>query len=376
MINEVIYSRQNLIEDLNIPDIATVVGVGGTGFWTAIFLAMSGVKELVLIDSDNIEKSNLNRLPLTENSIGEKKIVAAKEYISKLRNNCRIEIHDLKIDNATACSIIRGDVFCCTDNLTSQQLICAYAKKNSLPYQRIGYDGTILNISEAFPLSFEEKETQTGYTVTPSWVIPAVFSAAAGVCSKLYKKLHIMDDIGKVHILNSSSIPKKLIEEIGEKAADEREESIKDSIDDYIPDDYGYCGDCNRVDVENNRDYGYCPDCNKEYSEENVEEREEEARDEKYSDILKQIEDDDIEEPELEKAINTYAMLKTDFKLDGETQKDLVRKGIQNIIKNIYLAFDNNSQNYYGDKMDEQTNQIMYLITDAVKNEIKENKND
>ena len=284
MINETIYERQNLIKDLTIPKIATIIGLGGTGFWTAIFLAMSGVKELILVDSDKIEKSNLNRLPLRDSDVNKFKVIAVKEYIEKIRDNCRIEVHNLKIDNASQCSLIRGVIFCCTDNLTSQQLICAYAKKNDLQYQRIGYDGTILNVSEAFPLSFEEKETQTGYTVTPSWVIPAVFSAAAGVSSKLYKKCHLMDDIGKVHILNSSSVPEKIRDEFIEKG----EENIKDNISDYISDDYGLCSDCNRVDPD---EYGYCRDCEKEYSQEELDEKIEKAVNKAEQDMLEGIEE-------------------------------------------------------------------------------------
>ena len=62
MPEQAIYERQNLIKDLKIPETASVVGLGGTGFWTALLLAMSGVEELVLIDSDIVEVSNLNRL--------------------------------------------------------------------------------------------------------------------------------------------------------------------------------------------------------------------------------------------------------------------------------------------------------------------------
>ena len=76
MLQEALYERQNLIRDLKIPEVSTVVGLGGTGFWTAVFLAMSGVEELILIDSDIVEVSNLNRLPLKEGFVGKKKIAA------------------------------------------------------------------------------------------------------------------------------------------------------------------------------------------------------------------------------------------------------------------------------------------------------------
>ena len=68
-----------------VPQLATVVGLGGTGFWTAIFLAMSGVEELILIDQDVLETSNLNRLPLKNEHIGKKKVIIAKDFIENIR---------------------------------------------------------------------------------------------------------------------------------------------------------------------------------------------------------------------------------------------------------------------------------------------------
>jgi hypothetical protein len=301
MIQEAIYERQNLIRNLEIPDVSTVVGLGGTGFWTAVFLAMSGVEELILIDSDTIEVSNLNRLPLKEASVGLKKTQAVKGYISEIRKITRIETHDLRIKKPEDCQILRGSVFCCTDNLKSQQLICAHCKKNELPYQRIGYDGTILNVSKTFPLTFEEIKDEGGYTVTPSWVIPAVFAAAAGVASRSYKELCLMDDLGKLHIQHSSFVPEKILDE----AKQEREDDIIDNIHEYIPDSYGCCEDCNRVDPDNS-DYGYCPDCEEHYSDDEIEDIKEKAKQEGMDEVMSQIESGSIEDPGLRKALDKW----------------------------------------------------------------------
>lgn len=306
MLQQAIYERQNLVNDLEVPQVATVIGIGGTGFWTALFLAMSGVEELILIDKDTVEASNLNRLPLKEASIGMKKINAIRDFVCELRSPIRIETHDQHIEKPEDCTLLRGMVFCCTDNLRSQQIICAYCKKNSIPYQRIGYDGTMLNVSKAFPLSFEEKDTE-GYTVTPSWVIPAVLSAAAGVSSKLYKELSLMDDIGKLHIQNSSFVNEKILDE----AKDEEKEYIMDNIDDYIPDGYGYCDDCNkcsdchRVDPEEDG-YGYCENCEERYSEDDIEKIKEEAREDCLAEIISQLKSGNIEDEKLERALNLW----------------------------------------------------------------------
>jgi len=301
MIQETIYDRQNRITGLTIPKVASVIGCGGTGFWTAVFLAMSGVEEMILIDPDNLEASNLNRLPIDERFTGMKKTVVTKEFISNIRKATRIETHELSIHKPEDCVILRGAIFCCTDSLKSQQIICAYCNKNRLPYQRIGYDGTVLNVSKAFPLSFDESNDQQGYTITPSWVIPAVFAASAGVASRLYKELCIMDDIGKIHVQGCSYVCRKILDD----ATEEGREEIMDNIHDYIPDDYGYCYDCDRIDPDNDG-YGYCADCEQRYSEEQIDEIKAESEDEGFYRAIEQIKSDCIENEDLEKALQAW----------------------------------------------------------------------
>lgn len=305
MPQEAIYERQRLIEGLEIPEVASVVGCGGTGFWTALLLAMSGVKELILLDSDIVEVSNLNRLLLQESSVGKKKAEALKELISGIRKEIRIEIQDMRIEKPIDCQILRGDIFCCTDNLKSQQIICAYCKKNELAYQRIGYDGTILNVSKTFPLSLKDADEERGYTVTPSWVIPAVFAAAAGVSSRAYKELCLMDDIGKLHIQHSSHICRKILDD----ARLEGEDNILDNIEDHMPDGYGYCEDCNRIDPDGS-DYGYCPDCEEHYSDDDIEDIKEKAKNEEYDRIIGEIEAGEITDSKLLEAIRKWAKAK------------------------------------------------------------------
>lgn len=251
-LDQELYARQNRISGLEVHETATVVGCGGTGFWTALFLAMSGVKNLILIDPDTIELSNLNRLPFGRRSIGSPKVNVLSQFIFNIRPTIRIETHTHKLLEPEDCVIMRGTIYCCTDNLKSQQLVCAYANKNCLLYQRIGYDGTFLNVSKSFPLSFEEEpENAGGYTQTPSWVVPAALAAALGVSSKMYKEICIMDDIEKIGINDSTFIS----ENVKCKFIQIGKDYILDDIDNYIPDDYGYCYDCTRIAEE--RDEGF-----------------------------------------------------------------------------------------------------------------------
>lgn len=238
------YNRQNRIQGLTIPRTATVIGLGGTGFWTASFLAMSGVSELILIDDDRVEMSNLNRLPFGPGNVGGRKIGVTAENIGTIRPGIRIERHPTKIQTPADCTILRGSVFCCTDNLKSQQMICAYCRKNDLPYQRIGYDGTLLNVSTGFPLSFEEATDEGGYTQTPSWVIPAVVAAGLGVYSALRETLCIMDEMGRLIIANSTHIPGRLRDKLKREIHTRARQEIEED------DEMGYCPGCERGDCD------------------------------------------------------------------------------------------------------------------------------
>jgi len=330
-----VYNRQAEL-DLKIPEVATVVGCGGTGFWTAVFLSMSGVEHLILIDNDIIETSNLNRLPVESNNVGIRKTEVLKSFIENIRSGIHLEPHEQRIEKPEDCHVLRGAVFCCTDNLKSQQLICAYSKKNNLKYQRIGYDGTVLNVSRGFPLSFkEEKEDEGGYTVTPSWVVPAAVAAGLGVFARLGKELCVMDDIGKLNIANSSYIPGH----IKDKFVEEGEDYIRDNIEDHIPDGYGWCDDCSRgccedcdrIDVNYDTEYGYCPDCERP-CESQVEEMEEEKYNEGYKKgcednldiVIDSIKGGEIEEDGLEEALEDWFADKIREIRNGDAPSELI----------------------------------------------------
>ena len=53
-----------------------IVGIGGIGCPLSQYLVNSGIKELLLVDGDRVEKSNLNRQILfNSNDIGKKRLM-------------------------------------------------------------------------------------------------------------------------------------------------------------------------------------------------------------------------------------------------------------------------------------------------------------
>jgi molybdopterin-synthase adenylyltransferase len=69
-----------------------VLGVGGLGGWSALSLACCGVGEMLLIDGDRVEESNLNRQVLyTEADIGQLKADVAAERLLAFNSAMRVE---------------------------------------------------------------------------------------------------------------------------------------------------------------------------------------------------------------------------------------------------------------------------------------------
>jgi bacteriocin biosynthesis cyclodehydratase domain-containing protein len=90
---------QGRLEDARI----AVLGVGGLGGWSALNLACCGVGEMLLVDFDQVERSNLNRQVLyTEADIGRHKAIAAAERLEAFNSAMRVEARVERLDSEAA----------------------------------------------------------------------------------------------------------------------------------------------------------------------------------------------------------------------------------------------------------------------------------
>ena len=72
-----------------------VFGVGGVGSYIAEGLARSGVGHIHLIDSDDVDITNLNRqLEALSDTVGQPKAEAMKQRILKINPECDVVVHD------------------------------------------------------------------------------------------------------------------------------------------------------------------------------------------------------------------------------------------------------------------------------------------
>ncbi|MBM7072722.1 HesA/MoeB/ThiF family protein [Shewanella sp. 202IG2-18] len=114
---------------------AIIVGVGGLGTLVAHYLAAAGVGEIVLVDGDKVESSNLPRqLLFSENDIGKNKATVAFIKLQQQYPNIHINVRAEMFTDVLQLDYSKQTVvFDCCDNFESRHLINRFCVKNSLP---------------------------------------------------------------------------------------------------------------------------------------------------------------------------------------------------------------------------------------------------
>ncbi len=103
-----------------------IVGAGGLGTPSAMYLVAAGVGRVGIVDFDDIEKSNLHRQVLySEEDVGRSKSEVAKERLLKVNPNVSIELHKLRLDSSNALDILKDYdiVMDGTDNFPTRYLV-------------------------------------------------------------------------------------------------------------------------------------------------------------------------------------------------------------------------------------------------------------
>jgi molybdopterin-synthase adenylyltransferase len=126
-----------------------IVGLGGTGSVVLQQLVHLGVRDLVLIDPDVVEESNLNRLVgTTARDLGRSKVDVAAELAARINPDVRVEARkESVLQAATARSLAANDfVFNCTDSHGSRAVINQVAYQYLIPVIDMG---VVIAVSQA-----------------------------------------------------------------------------------------------------------------------------------------------------------------------------------------------------------------------------------
>jgi adenylyltransferase/sulfurtransferase len=108
------YARQLTLPGIGLGGQATlkaasvlVIGAGGLGSPTALYLAAAGVGRLGIADPDAVELSNLHRQVLhTTARIGQPKVESAREALAALNPHVQVEPHHLAVDATNAEALV------------------------------------------------------------------------------------------------------------------------------------------------------------------------------------------------------------------------------------------------------------------------------
>lgn len=113
-----------------------ILGLGGLGSPVAIYLAASGVGNLVLADDDIVDESNLQRQIIhTEATLGQKKISSAAQHIRNLNSHCRVSTIEARMTEELLRQHIAAVnvVVDCSDNFETRNLVNRVCLHHKIP---------------------------------------------------------------------------------------------------------------------------------------------------------------------------------------------------------------------------------------------------
>ncbi len=112
-----------------------IVGLGALGSVVVDQLVRAGIKKIILIDRDIVEESNLQRQTLyDENDIHKMKAAVAKEKLSNVNSEIKIESHCENLGRKNLNLLDSDLVIDCTDNFETRFLMNEYCKKKKIPW--------------------------------------------------------------------------------------------------------------------------------------------------------------------------------------------------------------------------------------------------
>ncbi|MCK5474146.1 MAG: ThiF family adenylyltransferase [Candidatus Aenigmarchaeota archaeon] len=146
-----------------------IIGLGAIGSPLAVLLLRLGAKNIIIIDRDFVELSNLQRQSYVEEDIGNPKAEALKKHLLEIDSSAKIIAVVADIDKETIKILKNQDlVLDGTDNMETRFFVNDFCMKNRIPWiyaAAIGTTVTTMNIVPGKTACFEcvfEKELTPG----------------------------------------------------------------------------------------------------------------------------------------------------------------------------------------------------------------------
>ena len=136
-----------------------IVGMGGLGCPAAEYLTRAGIGSLGIIDSDNVDLSNIHRQNLfNSEDLKKSKVLAAKQKLKKINPKTDIDCYKIKLNKKNCLDIIKKYDFVIdgSDNFKTKFLINDFCKK----FKKFLVTGAISKFDgHIFTFNFKKKGT-------------------------------------------------------------------------------------------------------------------------------------------------------------------------------------------------------------------------
>ena len=160
------FSRQIILKDIGslgqkkiIQSKVLIIGMGGLGCPVAEFLTRAGVGYLGIVDSDNVDLSNIHRQSLYDiNDLKKSKVVAAQKKLKRINSRIKVNCFKVRLNKNNYSKIIKQYDYIVdgSDNFKTKFLIndfCKTSKKFLVSGAISKFDGHI------FTFDFKNKNT-------------------------------------------------------------------------------------------------------------------------------------------------------------------------------------------------------------------------
>jgi molybdopterin/thiamine biosynthesis adenylyltransferase len=157
--SEAYYSRQTVLSELGVSGQEklkeakiAIIGLGGLGSVTALYLALAGVGKLTFVDQDTVEINNLHRQVLYSlTDIRYPKVEAAERRIHQINPQVTVTAVPENVQSDNVASIL-SDTDCVVDGLDNMQtryVINQFCAEKQLPFifgGAIGMEGNLATL--------------------------------------------------------------------------------------------------------------------------------------------------------------------------------------------------------------------------------------
>lgn len=206
------YSRQIMLADVDIEgqerwlaSKVLIIGLGGLGSPAALYLAAAGVGELLLVDDDQVDLSNLQRqIVHTTARIGMNKVDSAAQMLREINPDINVVTRAERLDDeALQALVAQVDlVLDCTDNFSTRFAVnraCVKYRKPLVSGAAIRMEGQIavfqpgVGSSPCYQCLYKEGEEET-LTCSESGVLSPVVGIIGSM--QALEALKVLADIG------------------------------------------------------------------------------------------------------------------------------------------------------------------------------------